>query len=101
MRIKAKASLERLKAMKTKKRAFVSASEVDTDTWTPCEATSVNFVGRDFTETNKYIKLIAWANKKAKGKYSRINGVFWFENPRDAFNFKLKFGDAGAKDKIK
>jgi hypothetical protein len=93
MRIKAENSLARLRAMKNKERKFVSVTDIDRDTWTECKVRQTKLVGKNPEATNRYIKLVEWANKTVKGKYSRVEGSFWFEDGRDAFKFKLKYGD--------
>ena len=92
MRTKAKESLKRLKALKNKKRKFVSVTELDKETWTECDV-SASKVGLQNSKTAlRYIELVSWANKNCKGKYTRVDGSFWFKDKRDAFQFKLKWG---------
>lgn len=97
MRIKARASLDRLKAMKNKKRKFVAISELDSETWTECDVSETKIGLRNTTTANRYIELIAWANETAVGKYTRVDGSFWFENKKDAFKFRLKWGKPDGK----
>lgn len=98
MRTKAKESLKRLKALKNKKRKFVSVSELDRETWTECSVLEVRYVSLgDSKTTLRYIELISWANKNCKGNYTRADGSFWFKDKRDAFQFKLKFGEPDGK----
>ena len=71
MRTKAKESLKRLKALKNKKRKFVSVSELDRETWTECSVLEVRYVSLgDSKTTLRYIELISWANKNCKGNYT-------------------------------
>ena len=90
MRIKAKASLDRLKAMKNKKRKFVSSSELDRETWTECDVSGTYIGRRDKATDKRYIELVAWASGTTAGRYTRIDGSFWFENAKDAFKFRLR-----------
>ncbi len=97
MRIKAKASLDRLKAMKNKKRKFVATSELDRETWTECDVSGAQVGLRNKVTVNRYIELVAWANAAIVGRYTRIDGSFWFEDEKDAFKFKLKWGEPDGK----
>lgn len=84
MRIKATNSLEKLKAMRSKKRSYASFLDVDTDTWT-----------RVLIDPNMNIghgQMIEWANNNLKKRYSRRLGAYWFEDEKEAFKFNLKFG---------
>lgn len=84
MRIKATDSLAKLKKMRNKRRKHVPFSEVDETTWTRCEGT---------ISIKNYIGMISWANKNCAKMYSRTNRWFWFEDEKDAFKFKLKYGN--------
>lgn len=98
MRIKAKESLKRLKALKNKKRKFVLASAMDRETWTECDVSKTEIrLGNYENGVLRYIELISWANKNCKGNYTRVDGSFWFENKKDAFRFKLKWGEPDGK----
>jgi hypothetical protein len=97
MRIKARASLDRLKAMKNKKRKFVATSELDRETWIECDVSGTKIGLRNTATANRYIELVAWTNKTAVGRYTRIDGSFWFENEKDAFKFKLRWGEPDGK----
>lgn len=97
MRIKARQSLDRLKALKNKKRKFVSVSELDRETWTECDVSAVSVSLRNSKTALRYIELVSWANKNCKGNYTRVAGSFWFKDKKDAFKFKLKFGEPDGK----
>jgi len=79
--------------MKNKERKFVSVNDVDRNTWTECSVRQTKLVGKSIDATDRYIKLVEWANKTVKGRYSRVDSSFWFEDEKDAFKFKLKYGD--------
>lgn len=74
--------------MKLKYRKVKAFSEVDPETWT--EIKCKNYFGRD------YIKVINWTNRNTISFHARSSESFWFENEKDAFKFKLKWG--GEKD---
>ena len=97
MRIKAKASLDRLKAMKNKNRKFVSMSELDRETWTECDVSGTQVGNRMKATDKRYIELVAWASRTIVGRYTRIDGSFWFENEKDAFKFRLRWGKPDGK----
>jgi hypothetical protein len=97
MRIKARESLDRLKAMKNKKRKYVSEKEVDRETWTQIDVSDAKIGLRNDTTASRYVDLVAWANKNCVGNYSRADGSFWFEKAKDAFRFKLKWGEPDGK----
>jgi len=97
MRIKAKGSLDRLKAMKNKKRKFVFDSEVNHETWTQIDVSDARIGLRSDRTATRYVDLVSWANKNCKGNYSRADGSFWFKNKKDAFRFKLKWGEPDGK----
>lgn len=86
MRIKAAESLKRLKKMKTKRRMYMTFSDVDQDTWIQCKITT-NF-------GSEYVNMLSWVNKNTKSFHSRSDESFWFENPKDAFKFKLRWGSS-------
>jgi len=97
MRIKARASLDRLKAMKNKKRKFVSETEVDRETWIEIDVSDARIGLRSDKTATRYIELISWVNENCKGRCSRGDGSFWFEDKKDAFRFKLKWGEPDGK----
>lgn len=97
MRIKAKASLDRLKALKNKKRKFVSTSELDRETWTEIDVSATHIGRRNKATDKRYIELVVWASRTIAGRYTRIDGSFWFENEKDAFKFKLRWGKTDGK----
>lgn len=97
MRIKARQSLDRLKALKDKKRKFVSTTELDKETWTECDVSKSKIGLRNSKTATKYIELVSWANKNCKGNYTRVDGSFWFKDKKDAFKFKLKWGKPDGK----
>ena len=90
MRIKAAASLEKLKKMKTKKRRAKSFSEVDPETWVQVKYSRGFGIG--------YIKIVDWVNKNTTGFHARADESFWFENEKDAFKFKLKWGKVDGEE---
>jgi hypothetical protein len=85
MRIKAEKSLQRLKEMKANKRKHMTFDQVDTETWTQCK------VNQMFGTT--YIKMLDWTLNNTNGFHSRSDESFWFEDPKDAFKFKLRWGE--------
>ena len=97
MRIKARGSLDRLKAMKNKKRKYVFETEIDHEAWTQVDVSDARIGLRNDTTATRYIDLISWANEHCKGRYSRADGSFWFEKAKDAFRFKLKWGEPDGK----
>lgn len=84
MRIKAVESLERLKKMKNKRRKYMTFADVDTATWTECKTHNIF--------NSEYIKMIDWVNKNTNAFHSRSTGSFWFKDKKDAFKFKLRWG---------
>ena len=90
MRIKAQDSLERLKKMKQKRRRYKTFSDVDPATWTKCK------VHHRFG--SEYVKIIKWVNEHTNGFHSRSDESFWFENEKDAFKFKLKWGENNGEE---
>ena len=90
MRIKAQQSLERLKKMRQKKRKVKTFNEVDMDTWTEVK------YRRDFGA--KYIQVMDWVNKNTTGFHARSTESFWFEDEKDAFKFKLKWGEVDEQE---
>ena len=90
MRIKASQSLAKLKQMRQKRRRYKTFSEVDTDTWIRCKC--------DHEFGSEYVKVIDWVNKNTKGFHSRSDESFWFEDEKDAFKFKLKWGESDGKE---
>ena len=97
MRIKARASLDRLKAIKNKKRKYVFETEIDRTTWTQIDVSDARIGLRSDTTATRYVELVSWANENCKGRYSRADGSFWFEKTKDAFRFKLKWGEPDGK----
>ena len=97
MRIKARASLDRLKAMKDKKRKLAPISELDRETWTECDVSETKIGLRNSATAGRYIELVKWANETIVGKYTRVDGSFWFENEKDAFKFRLRWGKPDGK----
>ena len=85
MRIKAQQSLDNLKKMKAKRRRYKTFNDVDVNTWTQCK------VHQHFG--SEYVKIIKWVNNNTTGFHSRSDESFWFENEKDAFKFKLKWGE--------
>lgn len=85
MRIKAEKSLQRLKEMKAGKRKHLTFSEVDQETWTQVIVSTTVF-------GSEYIKMMDWAIKNTNGFHSRSNESYWFEDAKDAFKFKLRWG---------
>ena len=90
MRIKAQESLKKLKKMKDKRRKYQTFSNVDEDTWIKC--TVHGMFGPE------YPKIIKWVNENTNGFHSRSQEAFWFEDEKDAFQFKLKWGEDNAKE---
>ncbi len=82
MREKAKASLDKLKKMKTR-RKYVTISNDIMSTWHKCPI--------DLAEVNRNL-IINWANRRCIGQYSRDWDCYYFENEKDAFAFTLKWG---------
>lgn len=74
-----------------KRRRYKSFSDVDQETWTQCKCEQ--HYGPD------YIKVINWVNKHTNGYHSRADESFWFESEKDAFKFKLKWGDSNEQGK--
>lgn len=97
MRIKAKESLKRLKALKNRKRKFVLASAMDRETWTECDVSESQIGLGNSKSATRYVELVSWTNKNCKGNYTRVDGSFWFKDKRDAFQFKLKWGEPDGK----
>jgi len=85
MRIKAENSLKRLKEMKAKKRKYLTFNEVNQDTWIQCK------IGKDLFGA-EYIKMLDWTNNNTNGFHSRSDESFWFEDGKDAFKFRLRWG---------
>jgi len=88
MRIKASESLKRLKKMKTKKRKSTTFKVEHEINWYGCDAP---------IHLAEYIKLISWCNKNVSKRYSRAKGTFWFEDEKDAFKFRLRWGKSDDK----
>lgn len=88
--------LEGLSRKSTRNRKYVTPNHVNEKTWTRVPLISgytVKDGSYDTFETNHYISLIQWANKNCKGRYSRSLLAFWFEDPKDAFVFRLTWGE--------
>ena len=82
MREKAKASLERLEKMKPR-RQYVTISNDIMTSWHKCKV--------DLAALDR-LSIMDWANRKCLGQYSRDWDCYYFENEKDAFAFKLKWG---------
>lgn len=91
MRIKAQQSLQRLKEMKAKKRKVLSFHEVDQDTWTRCKI-DCRMYGPE------YIQMVDWVLKETNGFHARSDETFWFEDPKDAFKFALRWGSGNEQE---
>jgi len=77
--------------MKAKKRKVMSFSQVDPETWIQCTVDNKLY-------GPEYIKMLDWTIKNTNGFHARADDTFWFEDPKDAFMFKLKWG-AGNEQK--
>lgn len=83
MRIKASKSLERLKKMKTKNRKSVVFNAKHEDEWHGCAVP---------IDLQAYVKIMSWCNQNVTRHYSRGKYMFWFEDEKDAFKFRLRWG---------
>ena len=71
--------------MKAKKRKHLTFSEVNQETWIECRIADSSF-------GSAYVEMLDWTNKNTNGFHSRSTESFWFEDPKDAFKFKLRWG---------
>jgi len=89
--------LRKLTESSTRDKKFVLPKDVDEQTWTRIPITS-GFTAEagtyDTPHTHNYIALIQWANTNCKGRYSRTLQAFWFEDPKDAFVFRLSWRES-------
>ena len=67
-----------------KRRRYKSFSEVDPETWHQVKCK------QEFGQN--YIKVIKWVNQNTNGFHARSDESFWFDNEKDAFTFRLKWG---------
>jgi hypothetical protein len=92
--------LDRLQGLtrpSTRNKKFVFAKDVDENTWFRVPIISgftVESGSFDTGPSASYIALIQWANKNCRGRYSRTLQAFWFEDPKDAFVFRLTWGES-------
>lgn len=82
MRQKAKSSLDKLKKMRTRRQYVPISNDIMTN-WHRCKV--------DLPSINR-TQVMDWANTKCLGQYSRDFDCYYFENEKDAFSFKLKWG---------
>lgn len=73
--------LNRLAKLKGTGRNYIPITNDISSSWYKC---SIRPADR--------VKLIKWANENCVGKFSRDWQTYYFENEKDAFNCKLKWG---------
>jgi hypothetical protein len=89
--------LERLRALTaTNNRQYVTPEHIDKETW-ECVAlpSELNLHINEYRKNliGTYIQRVQWANENCKGRYSRSLNAFWFEDSKDAFVFRLTWGE--------
>ncbi len=87
----------RLITAAARKRQYVTPGNVDKTTWKcvelPVAENSALIEQFSSNLITNYVQRLEWANENCKGRYSRSLNAFWFEDPKDAFVFRLTWGE--------